>query len=81
MAGYEQELYKYNWVLAKRYDLVSDDVPSLPTATGRQENDGGMGHSSTRSFFGRINYSLLDKYLFEFSARYDGSSKFPEDYR
>ena len=81
MAGYEQELYKYNWVLAKKYDLVSDDVPSLPTATGRQENDGGMGHSSTRSFFGRVNYSLLDKYLFEFSARYDGSSKFPDNYR
>ena len=81
MAGYEQELYKYNWNSAKRYDLVSDDVPSIPTATGKQENDGGMGHSSTRSFFGRLNYSLKDKYLLELSARYDGSSRFPDNYR
>ena len=28
------------------------------------------------SFFGRINYSLLDKYLFSFNVRADGASKF-----
>ena len=28
-------------------------------------------------FFGRVNYSLLRRYIFEVSARYDGSSKFP----
>ena len=81
MAGFEQELYTYNSTYAKRYDLVSDEVPSLATATGRQEATGTKGHSSTRSFFGRINYGYADKYLFEFSMRYDGSSKFPEGYR
>jgi len=81
MAGFEQELLKYNSTYAKRWDLVSDEVPSLATATGRQEATGTIGHSSTRSFFGRFNYSLSDKYLFEFSMRYDGSSKFPEGYR
>lgn len=28
-------------------------------------------------YFGRINYSLLRRYILEVSARYDGSSKFP----
>lgn len=28
------------------------------------------------SFFGRINYSLLDRYLFSFNVRADGASKF-----
>ena len=28
------------------------------------------------SYFGRVSYSLLDKYLFTFTAREDGSSKF-----
>lgn len=28
------------------------------------------------SFFGRVNYSLLDKYLFSFNVRADGASKF-----
>jgi len=81
LAGFEQELLEYNSTYAKRYGLVSDEVPSLNTATGRQEASGTKGHYSTRSFFGRLNYSLSDKYLFEFSLRYDGSSKFPEGYR
>lgn len=34
-----------------------------------------------RSFFGRLNYSFKDKYLFEANARYDASSRFPEDTR
>ncbi|MFO7668415.1 MAG: TonB-dependent receptor [Bacteroidales bacterium] len=81
MAGFEQELYQYQWISATRHDLVTDEVPSIPTATGRQENGGGLGHYSTRSFFGRLNYSIKDRYLFELSGRYDGSSKFPKDYR
>src|SRR5262249_25132958 len=28
------------------------------------------------SFFGRVNYSLLDRYLFSFNVRADGASKF-----
>lgn len=32
-------------------------------------------------FFGRINYSLLKRYIFEVSAREDGSSKFPANQR
>jgi iron complex outermembrane receptor protein len=31
------------------------------------------------SFFGRINYSLADKYLVTFTVRNDGSSRFSED--
>lgn len=33
------------------------------------------------SFYGRINYSLNSKYLFTFTLRADGSSKFSEDNR
>lgn len=33
------------------------------------------------SFFGRVNYSLLDKYLFTFTVRNDGSSRFAEEHR
>jgi len=77
LAGFEQELTKYQSTFARRYDLVSDEVPSLNTATGRQETEGTIGHFSTRSYFGRLNYAFKEKILFEFSTRYDGSSKFP----
>lgn len=33
------------------------------------------------SFFGRANYTLLDRYLFTFTFRADGSSKFSPDHR
>ncbi|MBK8943991.1 MAG: SusC/RagA family TonB-linked outer membrane protein [Ignavibacteriae bacterium] len=33
------------------------------------------------SFFGRMNYTLLDKYLLTFTLRNDGSSRFSEDNR
>ena len=33
------------------------------------------------SFFGRFNYSLLDRYLFTFTIRDDGSSRFHKDQR
>ena len=33
------------------------------------------------SFYGRINYSIDSRYVFTFTARADGSSKFAKDYR
>lgn len=33
------------------------------------------------SLFGRLNYSILDKYLFTFTLRRDGTSRFSEDNR
>ena len=33
------------------------------------------------SWYGRVNYSLLDRYLITFNARYDGSSTFSETHK
>ncbi len=46
----------------------------------RDVDDGG-DLFTTSSFFGRINYSYRNRYLFMFSMRADGSSKFPVDSR
>ncbi len=81
LAGFEQELLQYESTYGKRFDLISDDVPSLATATGIQQTNGTLGHAATRSFFGRLNYSYKEKYLLEMSLRHDGSSKFPKDFR
>ncbi|GAA4328914.1 TonB-dependent receptor [Flaviaesturariibacter amylovorans] len=42
---------------------------------------GGATEEAVQSFFGRINYILNNKYLFEFNVRRDGSSKFGESNR
>ena len=49
--------------------LEAGNVARPPVSSSKGKNELG-------SYFGRINYSLLDKYLFTFSLRYDGSSKF-----
>jgi len=40
-----------------------------------------FGESAIASFLGRINYTLSDKYLFTFTGRYDGSSRFGSNNR
>ncbi|MBD8488398.1 TonB-dependent receptor [Echinicola sp. CAU 1574] len=62
--GFSTDLYGYN------------NVGAASTITG-------VSSSKTEniliSFFGRANYSLDDKYLFTFTVRSDGSSRFGED--
>lgn len=41
-----------------------------------QSNSAAKNEETLRSFFGRINYSFDNKYLFEVNGRFDGSSKF-----
>lgn len=38
-----------------------------------------LSRDALNSYFGRINYSLMDKYLFTVTGRIDGSSKFGEN--
>ncbi|MDB5230016.1 MAG: hypothetical protein JWN76_821 [Chitinophagaceae bacterium] len=48
------------------------------TSLGTYVNAPTLGKTryTSLSFFGRVNYSLLDKYLFSFNVRADGASKF-----
>jgi len=45
------------------------------------QNSGSGQEWALQSYFGRINYDYQGKYLFEANARYDGSSRFPEENR
>ncbi len=76
LAGYEQEVVNYTSASSRKDDLITDNVPSMSTATGREYASGNEGHWATQSYFGRLNYGLNDKYLLELSVRRDGTSKF-----
>lgn len=52
-----------------RYYLINGDPA---TAT----NSGGASEWAMASFYSRFNYTYADKYLFEATGRYDGSSRF-----
>jgi len=45
------------------------------------ENSSYINENYLVSFFGRLNYNVLDRYLFTFTLRDDGSSRFSEDNR
>lgn len=66
----------YSWQHFYRYDesktLAGDGVQIVtPFQTNASEN-------YLVSFYGRVNYNVMDKYLFTFTLRRDGSSRFAE---
>ncbi len=78
LAGWNIE-HKYTRnVQAYRRGLIYPDKPSLGLTDGDYYTTDQTG--SEWAYMGvlyRINYNFKDRYLFEVSGRYDGSSKFP----
>jgi TonB-linked SusC/RagA family outer membrane protein len=81
MVGMQSELNKSEGISVSKAQLISDNVPFITTATGVANLSGSKTHWGTFGFFGRLNYNYNEKYLFEFTSRYDGSSRFQKDKR
>ena len=81
-AAYEQYSHKGEFFNAYRMNLVSPDLPYLFTGSDQGQNNTGQGFQSARkNYFGRINYNFEEKYLVEFTLRYDGSENFIKERR
>lgn len=77
--AYEQMKYDYTTVNAWRTNYLSDAIPEIFAGSdaGKDKDNGGYSNASARqNYFGRINYAYQDKYLAEFTMRYDGSMNF-----
>lgn len=82
MVGFNGEIYRNRSLKATRLDLLSTENSSFNIATGEvTELVEDIQNARTRGYFGRFNYDYAGKYLFEFSGRYDGSSRFHRDHR
>jgi len=81
MAGLQTELSRSESLTVSRGELISDAVPFISTATGTPTISAGKSHWGTAGFFGRLNYNFDEKYLVEFSSRYDGTSRFADGRR
>lgn len=75
-AGYNQEVSKSKRVFAEGRDLLSETLSDLNLASGEVITRGGQGDWALRGVFYRFNYNFDEKYLFETSGRYDGTSRF-----
>lgn len=76
LIGYEWDENKYKYLYGSKLDLITPEIVAIRAATGNITLDDRKSHWSTQGIFGRLNYNYDGKYLAEFSARYDGSSRF-----
>ena len=78
MAGYSwQHFYNTSY---NEYPYSEAKAKSAGVATYK-DGDDYSSESYLVSFFGRLNYSLLNRYLLTFTLRNDGSSRFSPDNR
>ncbi|MCF0243533.1 MAG: TonB-dependent receptor [Bacteroidaceae bacterium] len=82
MAGYEYSHLKYwgnseftDYYPSTNQSKYDDGTPKAGTVNSHSEAY-WRGQMFLVSWMGRANYTLLDRYLFTVTARYDGSSRF-----
>lgn len=80
VAGYTQQGATNRSLNTSSQDfaLPGVDIDNLASAGITNVTRSGKSQRGLRSWLGRINYTLNDKYLFTVSARADGSSRFAE---
>ncbi len=82
LGGYNEEKNNYNNLTAYNTDFYTSSVLSLSTTYGDNVSvDDTIYAWATRGWFGRMSYNYKEKYLLDFNARYDASSKYAEDSR
>lgn len=85
MAGYSYLDNTYEGFSATRSGFDSDAFGYDNLAAGTDYRQGDVssykGQSKLISFFGRVNYSLLDRYMLTATVRDDGSSRFGDNHK
>lgn len=78
LVGTSQERYNDSYITGYRKSFPTALLYELNagSATG-MSNSGSASAWAIQSFFGRVNYSFKDRYLFEGNLRADGTSRFP----
>ena len=77
VGGEEQHFHRKGWEVGQGWDAYAQVAkdPNLRDQTAYATR------STLVSYFGRLNYSLLNRYLFTFTMRFDGSSRFASNNR
>lgn len=82
MVGHEAQWGSWANLSAARKGYVSDAIHSLAVGDPTTATNGEQGSEwSIESYFGRLNYNLLDRYLLTGTIRTDGSSSFGKNNR
>ena len=80
--GMEAQKKQYEETYAYRAGFISDTKPELNLGSEQGLQNSGLSWKEARlNYFGRVSYNYLERYLFEFVWRADGSYRFPKDHR
>ena len=81
MVLYEEQYNKWDSFYAQREMYLDSEY----LFAGEDENQVGsmdsIGDISRRAWIGRLSYDYKGKYIIDFTARYDASSRFPKSHR
>lgn len=80
VAGFTVQQFQNESLFVYAFDFPDDRTGyhDISAALNPQKPFNGESKWSLVSYFGRINYTIKDKYLFTLTGRSDGSSKFAE---
>lgn len=84
LAGFEQSAWRRDFFSAGRNQFASDIIDELFAGSANKEyfvNNGLAAETARRSFFGRVGYDYMSKYMIQAILRYDGSENFPKNRR
>ena len=84
LAGVSYEHYNEETLMGSRQDFPADsfeDMSAGATSGSLYKNGSGMQEYKMFSYFGRVNYTLMDRYMFDANFRADASSRFHADNR
>ncbi|MDR1919215.1 MAG: TonB-dependent receptor [Tannerellaceae bacterium] len=81
VVGYQQESLTKRYTEAKRINPPKDELHQVNAGTDNIEAYGNKYEWRMLSYFGRVNYALMGKYLFEVNVRADASSRFAKENR
>lgn len=76
LAGHEFIDNRYREITASGEGTVHDDLNTLSQVTKEKSVGESYSESAMLSFFGRLSYSLFDKYSVDLTLRNDASSRF-----
>ena len=80
LVGYSWEEQHYSKLKGTRDNFPGNSLHELDAGSpDNQKNEGTAHEWALQSYFGRLQYNFDERYLFEATMRYDGSSRFPKD--
>ena len=75
--GEEQHFHRNGFTVGNGVDSYTGEIHDAVL----KEQTAYATRNTLVSYFGRLNYSLLDRYLLTFTMRWDGSSRFADGNR